>query len=87
MAQPHYIVDYLGAMSVEAGEVYTSDSVLASYPTADMLKMKSEGVKVSIDGTDAFPISYDDESYITTGKTYIFSKPCIIAVGKYISIT
>ena len=87
MAQPHYVVEYLGAMTLKAGQLYTTASIMSTYPTANMMKMKSEGIKVSIGGTDAFLISFDDESYITTGKTYIFSEQCTVVIGRYVSVT
>lgn len=87
MSQPQYAMEYLGAISVVAGEVYTIDNVLTDFPTANMMKMKTDGVKVSINGTDAFLVSFNDESYISSGKTYIFSQPCTIVVGRYVIVT
>ena len=87
MAQPMYVVEYLGAISVESGKLYTSAQVLTTYPTANMMKMKTKDVMVSVNGSDIFPISYDDESFITSGHTYIFNKDCIIVIGKYVVIT
>ena len=87
MAQLKYAVEYLGAIIAEPRKQYTSASVLAKYPNANMMKMKSEGIKAGVDGSDMFPISYDDESYITTGRTFIFSDVCTIAIGRYVAIT
>ena len=86
MAQPHYIVEYFGAISTEKNKLVTSASVIALFPTANMMKMKTEGVAVSVDGTDMFLTSFDDESFITTGKSFIFDKNCTIAIGKYIPV-
>ena len=51
------------------------------------MKMKTDGIKVTVDGSDMFPVSYDDESYITTGRTFMFSDVCTIAIGRYVAIT
>ena len=87
MSQPTHIIEYLGAIIAEPRKQYTSASVLTKYPTATVMKMKTEGIKVTVDGSDMFPISYDDESYITTGRTFIFSDACTIAIGRYVNIT
>ena len=82
MAQLHAI-DYLGALAVNKGQQYTSASIITSYPTATVLKMKTDKVSVSINGGVQFLTSFDDESYLATGKTYIFDKDCIVAIGIY----
>lgn len=87
MAQPKYVVEYLGAIVAEPRKQYSSASVLLEYPNANMMKMKSEGIKAGVDGSDMFPVSFDDESYITTGRTFIFSDTCTIAIGRYVAIT
>ena len=86
MSQPHYAVEYLGAISAEKNKLVTSASVLVVFPTATMMKMKTEGVSVSVDGTDMFLTSFDDESFITSGKSFIFDKNCTIAIGKYVAV-
>lgn len=85
MAQLHAI-DYLGALAVNKGQQYTSASIITAYPTATVLKMKTDKVSVSINGGVQFLTSFDDESYLTTGKTYIFDKDCIVAIGIYKAI-
>lgn len=87
MAQPHYAIDYLASMKVNKGTAYTSASILASYPTATVLKIKTDKVSVSINGGVQFLTSFDDESYLATGKTYIFDKDCIVSIGIYKVIT
>ena len=87
MSQPKIAIEYLGAITAEPRKQYTSASVLLKYPTATVMKMKTEGIKVTVDGSDMFPVSYDDESYITTGRTFIFSDACTIAIGRYVNIT
>ncbi len=95
MAQPSYAIEYLAAFEVDAGVQYTSASILALYPTATVIKLKpisideykNKGVKVGINGGVMFPVIYDDESYLASGKTYIFEKSCIAAIGKYKAIT
>ena len=51
------------------------------------MKMKTNEIKVTVDGSDMFPVSYDDESYIATGRTFMFSDACTIAIGRYVAIT
>lgn len=87
MAQPHYAIQYLGAVSIKGGQLYTSTEVINAYNTANMMKMKTKDVMVSVNGSDIFPVSYDDESYITSGHTYIFNKDCTIVIGKYVAVT
>lgn len=85
MAQLHAI-DYLGAMAVNKGQQYTSASIITAYPTATVLKIKTDKVSVSINGGVQFLTSFDDESYLSAGKTYIFDKDCIVAIGIYKAI-
>lgn len=82
MAQLHSI-EYLGALAVNKGQQYTSASIITAYPTATVLKIKTDKVSVSINGGVQFLTSFDDESFLSTGKTYIFDKDCIVAVGIY----
>lgn len=86
MAQPQYSIDYLGAMKVEKGVAYTSASILAAFPTATVLRIKTDEVSVSINGGIQFITKIDDESYLTTGKSYMFDKDCVVAVGIYKAI-
>jgi hypothetical protein len=76
---------YLGAMSVQAGKTYLSADMITKFPTATHTIIKTVGVEVSINGTDAFPITFDDTDAIATGKTYIFNINCIIAFGIYVA--
>jgi hypothetical protein len=88
MAQPHYAIMYMGSIDVEKGKSYNSTDILTDYPNATVMKIKTDNIKVSINGTSMFLTSFDDESYIpTTNTTYIFSDNCIIAIGKYMTIT
>ena len=87
MSKPAIAIEYLGAIIVEPKKQYTSASVLTKYPTANVMKMKTSGIKAGVDGSDMFPVSYDDESYITTGRTFMFSDACTIAIGRYVAIT
>ena len=87
MSKPATVIEYLGAIIAEPRKQYTSASVLTKYPTANVMKMKTSGIKVTVDGSDMFPVSYDDESYITTGRTFMFSDACTIAIGRYVAIT
>ena len=92
MAQAaQFIVQYIAGMTVIKGNSYTTADVIATYPTATTMILKTKVSKgeapitVSIDGTDAFEITYDDPTYIETGNTFIFNKNCTIAIAKYIS--
>ena len=87
MAQPTYPVHYLGAVRCIGGQSYTSASVLTSYPTANCMIMKSENVSVSVNASDMFLTSFNDQSYIETGSTFVFDKDCTIAIGKYKAVT
>lgn len=83
MAQPSYAIEYIGAIRAIRGKTYLSANILTQFPNATCMKMKSDGVSVSVNGTDAFLTSFNDESFITTGHTYIFDKDCTIAIGRY----
>ena len=87
MSKPAIAIEYLGAIVVEPRKHYLSADVIIKYPTANVMKMKADGIKVTVDGSDMFPVSYDDESYITTGRTFMFSDACTIAIGRYVAIT
>ena len=87
MSKPAIAIEYLGAIVAEPRRQYTSASVLTKYPTANVMKMKTSGIKAGVDGSDMFTVSYDDESYIATGRTFIFSDACTIAIGRYVAIT
>ena len=87
MSKPAIVIEYLGAIVAEPRKQYTSASVLSKYPNATVMKMKTEGIKSGVDGSDMFPVSYDDESFIATGRTFIFSDACTIAIGRYVAIT
>ena len=87
MSKPAIVIEYLGAIVAEPRRQYTSASVLSKYPNATVMKMKTSGIKAGVDGSDMFTISYDDESYIATGRTFIFSDACTIAIGRYVNIT
>ena len=87
MSKPAIAIEYLGAIIVEPRKQYLSADVKTKYPTATVMKMKTEGIKAGVDGSDMFTVSYDDESYIATGRTFIFSDACTIAIGRYVAIT
>jgi len=86
MSQPAYAIEYLGAISIEAGVSYSTTDILTAYPTATVIQMKTEGIKVGIDGGVMFLVAYDDESYLASGKSFIFDNPCIVAIGIYKAI-
>ena len=88
MAQPSYAIEYLGAVEVTANKTVNLSDIHIKYPTATVLKIKTDGVSVSVAGSPMFMTSFDDESFVptSTSRTYIFDKDCIIAVGKYVAI-
>lgn len=94
MVQPAYAIQYIGAVEVKAGVEYTSASILTDYPTATVIKLKQKTnqkddgnpVRVAVNKSPMFEVLFDDESYIATGTTYVFSKDCILAVGIYKAI-
>ena len=86
MAKTMYAIEYLGAVSVKQGQMYTSAEVLAEYTSANVMQIKTNGVNVSVDNSDMFPLDINDETYLVTGHTYIFDRDCTIAVGRYVAI-
>ena len=87
MAQNVYALEYMGAISAKRGKVYATADVLVQFVGATCMKIKTDGVSVSVNGTDAFITHFDDESFIDAGHTYIFDKDCVIVVGKYKAVT
>ena len=87
MAKTMYAIEYLGALTIKQGQMYTSADILAKYNTANVMKMKTSGVNVSVNNSDMFPLDVNDEIYLVTGHTYLFDRDCTIAVGKYVAIT
>ena len=86
MAKTMYAIEYLGALSIKRGQVHTSADILAKYTTANVMKMKTSGVNVSVNNSDMFPLDVNDETYLATGHTYIFDRGCTIVVGRYVAI-
>jgi hypothetical protein len=86
MAQTNYIVDYIAGMRAEAGKSYTAASILALYPSATVVEVRSKETIVSINGTIAVKFSYGEQTTITTGKTWVFITDCDLAIGKLVSL-
>ena len=86
MAKTMYAIEYLGALSIKQGQMYTSADILAKYKNANVLKMKTSGVSISVNYSDMFPLDVNDETYLATGHTYIFDRGCTVAVGRYVAI-
>jgi len=79
-------LQYLGGLSVKGRKVLTSTDIITEFPTANCIQLKSSnGTKVSINGSDAFPIGYDDITYFETGNNYMFTSNCILAICKLIN--
>jgi len=87
MAQPTYAIEYLGAIEAKKNQAVLSADVIGLYPSATVMKIKSDGVSVSVNNSVMFKTSFDDESYIRNGHTYTFSEDCIIAIGVYKVVT
>lgn len=87
MAAPFIVKEILGSIVIPANTTITTASILATFTTANMSKLKTEGVRVSIDGYPMFPATYDAEDYINTGHTQRFDKDTILLIGKYVVIT
>ena len=69
---------YEGAIQITAKTPYEFPSA----PTGTCFQIKTDGVKVSINGDVMFQTKYDDESEIDTASTYTFDKDCVVAVFK-----
>jgi hypothetical protein len=87
MAQPNYAIEYIGAVEAKKNLEVTSTGLLATFPTATVIKMKTAGVRASVNDSVMFLVDYNDESYLVAGNKYMFDKDCVIAVGKYRVVT
>ena len=85
MAKTMYAIEYLGALSIKQGQMYTSADILAKYTKANVMKIKTNTVNISVNYSDMFPLDVNDEIYIVIGHTYIFDRGCTIAVGRYVN--
>jgi len=88
MAQPtSFILNYLGAVTIQAKKTYSSDDILNQFDTANIMVLKTQNgntpIKVSINGTDAFCITFDEIAFLEAGKSYIFDTDCTLAIAKY----
>lgn len=87
MSQPtQYIYDYLGAKSIKANEILTSADILALYPTAKVVEMRTDNVKVSINATDATVWMRGDRAYVNSGRTWAFLDDCEIAIATLVNL-
>jgi len=83
MAQPvYYLVKYNRAMEVKAGVKVLGSSVTGG----NVLIMKTKNVNASVNGSVAFPVSYNEMSYLDTTAYYTFDKDCIIAIGEAVEV-
>ena len=87
MAVADYAVEILGAYECKAGVTVNYSSIKALFSTATVTIMKTEGVKVSINGSPMFDSTYDCQNYLSGTGTAVFSKDCILAVGLYRIVT
>lgn len=87
MAQPtNYVFNYIGGKQVHAGDVLTSDAILALDATIKVIQLRSDNVRVSINGTDAVPFKTDDIAYVIAGKTWTFLNDAELAYGNIINL-
>lgn len=79
MAQPStFLVQYRGAITVPANEPILGSSV----PTGNnILIMKTNDAKVSVNGTDMFDVFYGEASMIDAAATYTFNRRVTLAYG------
>jgi len=89
MAQPsQFVLTHVAGMSIKAGVTYATADILATYTDANILIMKTDStipITVSISGTDAFEIEFNETTYIETGLTYVFNQDCVVAIAKYVA--
>ena len=86
MYQP-IAIEYLGAVEVKRNVEVTSASIIALYPTANVIKMKTKNIKATVNHSVLFSIDYNEENYLEIGNTYSFDGDCVFAVGKYVVIS
>lgn len=87
MAQPtQYIYDYLGGKSIKANDIFTSTDITTQFPTAKIVEMRTDNVKVSINGTDATTWMRGDVAYVNAGRTWVFLNDCEIAVATLVNL-
>ena len=76
----------LGGYQCLANTPTATATIIASFPTATITKIKTADVMLSIDGTVKFSATYDAISNLQSGHTYIFDKDTILMVGKYVTV-
>jgi len=88
MAQPTIVKQILGAIVVPADTPILNSTIVTAFPTANMTKLKTDGVRVSINSTPWFDGTYDAEDYIANDSTsQKFDKETTLLIGKYVVIT
>lgn len=87
MAVADYAVEILGSYECKAGETVQFSAIKTAFSTATVTIMKTNGVKVSINGGPMFDATYDCQNYLSGTGTAVFSKDCILAVGLYKVVT
>lgn len=87
MAKPtNFIYDYIGGRGIKANEIYTSADILAQFPTAKIVEMRTDGVKVSINGTDATTWMRGDVAYVNADRTWVFLNDCEVAIATLVDL-
>lgn len=81
-------IEYLGAFTADPDTVYVANtipSINPAFANANIMEIKTDEVKVQVNGTDAFDVDRNDRSLFdnTATTTYKFNKIAVIAVAKY----
>lgn len=88
MVVASYAVEILGSYECKACETVNYADIKTAFPTATVTIMKTTGVKVSINGCPMFDATFDAQNYLpaTGGGTAVFSKDCILLIGRYVNV-
>lgn len=87
MAQmTNYAISYIAGMVIPAGTTKTSAQILALYPTAKIIQMLSDNVRISINATDAVTFNRGDFAYIGASQSWTFTNTCEVAIGIVVNV-
>lgn len=76
------LLKYVGSAECKSGTTYLG----SAFTLGNVMKMKSEGVRVGISGMPAFLTSFDDEAYLDVTADYTFDKDCVIAFCEVVEV-
>lgn len=88
MAVASYPVEILGTYECKAGTLISYTAIKTAFPTASVTIMKTRDVMVSPNGCPMFEATFDAQNYLpSTGSgTSVFSKDCILLIGRYVIV-